>query len=159
MSSRRKAREAVLRAIYLSESREINFESAFDEMENIDREIESTVEESEIHILKPFSLGLDNKQKAFAHSLAEKIEENKEILNDKISSNLKNWDFSRISRIDRIILWIALAEISYMFDIPINVSINEAIELAKKYSSEKSYSFVNGILDASVRDMKTDIST
>ena len=80
-------------------------------------------------------------------------------LNSIIEPVLKNWDFARISRIDRYILWIALAEMLYMLDIPATVSINEAIELAKKYSSEKSPAFINGVLDAAARNMgvlKTD---
>ena len=154
MSSRRKAREAVLKALYLCECREFNVDTAFAEMTAIDDEIAEMSDRQEAKKLRPFSLGLDGKQKKFAMSLARKIEENNEILNDKIKPLLKNWDFSRISRIDRIILWIALAEMTYILDIPQNVSINEAIELAKKFSSEKSSSFVNGILDAAARKMK-----
>ena len=153
MSSRRNAREAVLKALYLSESRSINVDMAFDEMSAIDNEIAEMGNDPEIKQLKPFSLGLDEKQKEFARVLALKIEEISEILNEYIKPVLKNWDLKRISRIDRIILWIALAEMSYMPDIPITVSINEAIELAKKFSSEKSSSFVNGVLDAAAVNM------
>ncbi len=153
MSSRRNAREAVLKALYLSECRNISVEMAFDEMSDIDNEITRMGNNPEIKELKPFSLGLDEKQKEFALTLARKIEDNSEIINDYIKPVLKNWDFKRISRIDRIIMWIALAEMSYMPDIPLSVSINEAIELAKKFSSEKSSSFVNGILDSAAVNM------
>ena len=153
MSSRRKAREVVLKTLYLSESRGISVDMAFDEMSAVDDEIAKMGSDPEIKDLKPFSLGLDEKQKKFALTLARKIEENSEIFNDHIKPVLKNWDFKRVSRIDRIILWIALAEMSYMPDIPISVSMNEAIELAKKFSSEKSSSFVNGVLDAAAENM------
>lgn len=153
MSSRRKAREVLLKILYLSESREINVDAAISEMSAIDEVIADMTDDSEIKHLKPFSFGLDEKQEKFVITLARKIEENMDVLNDNIKPFLKNWDFSRISRIDRIIMWIALAEMLYMFDIPPAVSINEAIELAKKFSSEKSPSFINGILDTAVRNM------
>ena len=128
-------------------------------MSAIDSEIAEMADDPEVINLKPFSLGLNEKQKEFAVTLTRKIEENKEILNEQIIPVLKNWDFSRISRIDRIILWIALAEILYMLDIPPIVSINEAIELAKKFSSKKSSSFINGVLDAAVQNMGIHINT
>ena len=153
MASRRKAREAVLKVLYLSESRNISIDNAFQELAEIDREIAEGGDDSEIMELKPFSLGLDEKQKKFAQSLAHNIVVSKEKFNDYIKPVLINWDLSRISRIDRIILWIALAEMTYMLDIPPNVSINEALELAKRYSSEKSPSFINGVLDAAARNI------
>ena len=159
MASRRKAREVVLKALYLCESRGINADTAFNEMSAIDSEIAEMADDPEVINLKPFSLGLNEKQKEFAATLTRKIEENKEILNEQIKPVLKNWDFSRISRIDRIILWIALAEILYMLDIPPIVSINEAIELAKEFSSKKSSSFINGVLDAAVLNMGIHINT
>ncbi|HUT63822.1 MAG TPA: transcription antitermination factor NusB [Anaerolineae bacterium] len=153
MGSRRKARETLLKAFYLSESRGITIDEAFAEMKAINGEIADISDNSDDLSLKPFALGLDNKQHAFALRLAHTIERSKELFNNHIKDVLQNWDFSRVSRIDRIIMWIALAEISSMIDIPPNVSINEAIELAKKYSSLKSPSFVNGILDSVARNM------
>jgi len=153
LSSRRKAREALLRALYISESRGISVDTAFHEMSEIDHEIDELSGNPEAKDLKPFSLGLDEKQKDFAVSLAHVIIDSHERLNDQIKPVLQNWDFSRISRIDRIILWIAIAEMMFMLDIPSSVSINEAIELAKKYSSHKSPSFINGVLDAVARNM------
>ena len=157
MGSRRKAREAVLKALYLSEGRNISIDEAFHEMAEIDRLIAMSVEESEVSELKPFALGLNEQQMEFARTLAHCIVDSREQLSEQIKPVLKNWDFSRISRIDRFIMWIALAEMQYMPDIPIPVSINEAIELAKKYSSQQSSSFVNGILDAIAKKMKPTI--
>ena len=71
-----------------------------------------------------------------------------------IEKRLKNWELQRIAVIDKVILRLALAEILYFSDIPPEVSINEAIELAKKYSTEKSSKFINGILDAIYRRHK-----
>lgn len=146
MASRRKAREALLRAIYLSESRGFSYEAAFREMETYDKMAE--MDEEDMEKMKPFSLGLDDKQKEMAFALARFIDQDREKYNEQITKTLVNWDFSRVSRIDRIIMWIALAEMNHMLDVPPRVSMNEALELAKKYSSTKSVSFINGILDA-----------
>ena len=153
MASRRKAREALLKVFYLSESRGISIEEAFSEMDAIDTEIEQKTNEREDLPLEPFALGIDDQQKKFVLALAHTISEKKELFNEHIKAVLENWDFSRISRIDRYIMWIALAEMTSMLDIPLNVSFNEAIELAKKYSSSKSPRFVNGILDSVARNM------
>ena len=66
----------------------------------------------------------------------------------EIIKKLKNWEFSRVAVIDKVILRMAIAELLYFEDIPPQVSINEAIELAKKYSTAQSGKFINGLLDA-----------
>ena len=159
MVSRRKAREVVLRALYVSECRNIHVSEVFTEMEAIDSEIAASGDDEEAQQLRHFSCGLDTKQKEFALSLAGKIIENTDVLNSYLVPVLKNWDFNRVSRIDRIIMWIALAEMLYMLDIPMTVSINEAIELAKKYSSEKSPGFVNGVLDSASQNLRMDVNS
>lgn len=68
-----------------------------------------------------------------------------------IEENSKKWSSKRISRVSRSILRLALYEIKFVDDIPEEVSINEAVELAKKFDADESYSFVNGILGAYVR--------
>lgn len=75
-------------------------------------------------------------------------------LDDIIASHSQRWASSRISRVSKSILRLALYEIMYMDDIPTNVSVNEAVELAKKFDSEESYSFVNGVLGAYLRSDK-----
>ena len=80
--------------------------------------------------------------------------EYKDEFDKMIIKRLKNWELRRIAVIDKVILRLALAEILYFEDIPPEVSINEAIELAKKYSTEKSSKFINGILDAIYRETK-----
>jgi len=77
-------------------------------------------------------------------------------LDEIIAAHSKKWSQSRISRVSRSILRLALYEIKYMDDIPSEVSINEAVELAKKFDSEESYTFVNGILGAAVRSGEFD---
>ncbi len=67
---------------------------------------------------------------------------------DQVSNHLVNWNLDRVALLDRLILQMAISEIHYLDDIPPKVSISEAIEIAKIYSTEESSSFVNGILDA-----------
>ncbi len=67
-----------------------------------------------------------------------------------------NWEFNRIAILDKLILRLALCEFLYFPDIPPKVTIDEAIEIAKKYSTEKSGRFVNGILDAVLIDLRKE---
>ncbi|PLX33922.1 MAG: transcription antitermination factor NusB [Clostridiales bacterium] len=82
----------------------------------------------------------------FIESLFKDIEENKNRIDSIISGHLKDWSIERLPAVDRSILRIALAEILYRDEIPLSVSINEAVELAKKFSDEKSAKFINGLL-------------
>ena len=88
---------------------------------------------------------------AFAAELVILVENHNAELRELIVQTASNWREERISRIDGIILRLALAELLFRDDIPTRVSIHEAVELAKAYSGEKAYSFVNGILDSVVR--------
>ncbi len=72
-------------------------------------------------------------------------------LDEIIEKHSQKWSGKRISRVSRSIMRLALYEIRYMEDIPSEVSINEAVELAKKFDADESYTFVNGILGAVVR--------
>ena len=71
-----------------------------------------------------------------------------------IAEKARKWDFERLAMLDRIILRIAIAEMLHFTDIPSKVSINEALEIAKKYSTDKSSKFINGILDAVKQDLE-----
>jgi N utilization substance protein B len=70
-----------------------------------------------------------------------------------IVSKLEHWDLARVTLIDRLILELALVEMVNFEDIPLKVSISEAIEIAKKYSTDDSPAFINGILDAVYHDI------
>ena len=74
-----------------------------------------------------------------------------------IRENSKGWKFERISKVDLSILRLALYEILFCDDIPQSVTINEAVELAKKYGGEKASSFINGILGSFVRNRKDQL--
>lgn len=73
-----------------------------------------------------------------------------------INAHLKNWDADRIAYMDRILLLTALAEIMSFPNIALEVSFNEYIELSKEYSGDKSYIFINGILNEILRDLKEE---
>ena len=69
-------------------------------------------------------------------------------VDELIKNRSKNWDFDRITLIDKLILRMALAEMIHMDEVPPKVSIAEGVEIAKQFSTEDSSSFINGILDA-----------
>ena len=73
-----------------------------------------------------------------------------------ISENSKNWDLSRVAVMDVMIMQIALAEILSFPNIPVNVSLNEYVEIAKLYSTPKSGGFINGTLDGIVNQLKKE---
>lgn len=73
-------------------------------------------------------------------------------IEQKMEKHLKGWKKERISPVSMAILMLGCYEILYMPDIPAKVSINEAIELSKKYDDEKSYAFVNGVLNAVAKE-------
>jgi len=70
-----------------------------------------------------------------------------------ITSKLEHWDLGRITLIDKLILELALVEMVSFDEVPLKVSISEAIEIAKKYSTDDSPGFINGILDAAYHDL------
>ena len=84
----------------------------------------------------------------FCRSLAKRVADKDVLIDSLIKSAVEKWDLNRIAVLDHIILRIAIAEFLYFDDIPFKVTINEAIELAKRYSTAQSGRFVNGILDA-----------
>lgn len=85
-------------------------------------------------------------QKDYALKTINAILSNKESIDERIKEFSKNWKITRMSKVDISILRIAVAEIIYMDDIPNAVAINEAVSIAKKFSSDDSGSFINGIL-------------
>jgi N utilization substance protein B len=81
------------------------------------------------------------------------IRDNLEEIDRNIISHLEGWSIYRLAKVDLAVLRVAIYEILYRKDIPIEVSINEAIEIVKKYSAEDSFKFVNGVLGGFVRSM------
>ena len=84
--------------------------------------------------------------KEYIHNIIEGVMKEVSAIDQYIIKNSKDWTIDRMSRIDLAIMRVAIFEILYREDIPASVSINEAVELAKKYSHEDAGSFINGIL-------------
>lgn len=95
----------------------------------------------------------DEEAKKYITNAVNGIKEHQEEILKDIEKNLKEeWKLSRISKMDLTILKLAIYEIKFT-DVPYKVSINEAVELAKKYGEDKSKNFVNGILASVVKEM------
>ena len=83
----------------------------------------------------------------FADPLIRGVLEHRDAIDEQIKAHAKNWEFHRIATVDRNILRLAIYEMRYREDIPPVVSINEAVDISKKFSTQDSGKFVNGILD------------
>jgi transcription antitermination factor NusB len=92
----------------------------------------------------------------FARTLITGVIEMKDYYNEILETHAKNWDLERIALIDRILIYIAATEMTKCPDIPTKVSINEAIDIAKKYSTEKSGVFINGMMEAVITKLNED---
>jgi transcription antitermination protein NusB len=124
--SRRRAREAALRALYQCEVGQSSLRDAlFDVLETTD---------------------LSAELREYAESCARGVEEHREQIDDLIKRYLLDWDFDRIAVIDRSLMRLACYELLHVPTMPPAVSLNEAIELAKRYSTADSGKFVNGVL-------------
>jgi N utilization substance protein B len=80
------------------------------------------------------------------------VKNNIEDIDKAIEASSDNWRIGRIAKVDLAIIRLAAAEIAYVPGIPVAVSVNEAVDLAKRYGSDKSHEFVNGVLGRIVRD-------
>lgn len=137
MSRRREARVSVLQALY---AYELGGGSRKFVLEEIVRE----------HLSK------DKKPREFAENLFGKVLDLESKTSEIIGRHTKNWDFSRIAVIDGLLLRMAVTEFLHFDDIPPKVSINEAIDIAKSFSTDESGKFINGVLDAILRDLQKD---
>ncbi|MEC9474539.1 MAG: transcription antitermination factor NusB [Candidatus Neomarinimicrobiota bacterium] len=126
--SRRSGREAVLQALY---ALEVGGENQTKTLKDI---IAREVRDEKINI--------------FITELFEICLKNRDWCESQIKSRLNNWEFERVALLDRLLLVVAISEIFFVENIPPKVSISEAIEIAKEYSTEESSAFVNGVLDS-----------
>jgi N utilization substance protein B len=137
MAQRREAREAVLQALYANEL-------ANGKWDTIVRSV-----------IKP-RIAEDKETFKFAERLFLKIVNNQDTVDNIIQGHINNWRIERLTTIDRLLLRLAVTEFLFFEKIPTKVSINEAIEIAKKYSTKKSGNFINGILDSALAQLKED---
>ncbi len=135
-SGRRLAREYVLQVLYA-------YEMTHDPIEKVIGDV--------------IGQRLENaKTRSFAEELIHKTVAHIDELDTMIRAKAQNWDFNRIAILDKLILRMGITEFLYFEDIPPKVTINEAIEIAKRFSTEKSSSFINGILDSVLNDLKRE---
>lgn len=137
MAQRREAREAVLQALYAIEISKGKWKDA----------IKSVIKSR---------LSDDTETFKFAERLFLKIVNNQDVIDEVITQHLNNWRIERLNIIDRLLLRMAIAEFLFYEQIPTKVSINEAIEISKKFSTKKSGNFINGILDSALEQLQED---
>jgi N utilization substance protein B len=89
----------------------------------------------------------ESETRLFADPLIRGVIQYRDTIDEKIKCHAKNWEFHRIAAVDRNVMRLAIYEMLYREDIPPVVSINEAVDIAKKFSTQDSGKFVNGILD------------
>lgn len=121
--------------------------SVLEGIKPVKAEEDSAVQEESHH--------LSDKQMAFIRRAISSIVENLEEIDDCIAKHLKGWEYSRLPRVDKAILRLAVNEILYDDHIPVGASINEAVELSKKYSSDTSFRFLNGVLGNIARERES----
>ena len=134
MSTRREAREHVMQALYAHEQ-------SGGDANHI------------VHTLLNPKLDDDPKTRTFAEDLFRTTLDVMDTVDDIIRAHAANWDLERITAVDRALLRMATTELLEFEEIPPKVSIDEAIEIGKSYSTEDSGPFINGVLDSIVMDL------
>ena len=123
-------------------------ETAMQCLYQLDMHGEYTVERVDSYIA---GVSQNEADKTFVSEVVKNFIDHQEKIDEEISSHLKKgWKIGRIAKIDLAILRIAMTEILFYEDIPESVSINEAVNLSKKFSDDESSSFINGLLGATV---------
>jgi N utilization substance protein B len=151
MKHRRKAREVLVKFLYyydLVGEEEVNLHKILNGIYAhplvADNEDELNLEDTDIY---GRNLNPELVEEYFYKIYPDIFSKLKEV--DKVIENyLHNWPLERISDVDRAILRLSVYEILYLEEVPAKVSINEAMEIAKKYTTEKSKKFINGLLDS-----------
>ncbi len=95
---------------------------------------------------------LDLNEEEYMRTVVTGVEKNLDAIDADIEKYLRSWTTARIPKLDLAILRAAVFEIKYSEDVPTGVAINEAVEIAKKYSTDESYRFINGVLGAIARE-------
>lgn len=143
--SRKNAREDAFRLIFEGMA---NTDSLDERIERY-LEIISAPSEDESAFINTPSKG-DNE---YVSTILKGVYENRERLDEIISSCLKGWSIDRVSKVSIAVMRLALFEMLYMDDVPMGVSINEAVNIAKKYDGVQAGAFVNGALSTAAKSM------
>ena len=129
---KKKARELTLRKLYAEEFQEGSYKT------KLPSENEGTISD----------IG-----EILSADLTRLILENKNDLDTIINRHVVTWPVEKLSHVDKNILRIAVMELKYIDSVPTKVAVNEAVEMAKKYGSENSYKFVNGVLGSVIQEI------
>jgi transcription antitermination protein NusB len=133
MRERRRGREAALQMLFEIDASSLAYEEAIhDYWEN---------------------LAANDDGREFADVIVRGVSKELARIDDIIRDVSRNWRLERMGRVDRNVIRLATFELEHMADIPRRVTLNEAVELAKRYGSEQSASFVNGVLDRIASDL------
>ena len=128
-----------------SEAREqvfvVLFEKIFDEESTIAQIVETAREAELIKI------------NAFADALLNAIENNVESIDNVITENAKGWTIARLPKVSLAVLRLAIGEMLYMDEVPAGVSVNEAVELTKKYGTAEDAAYINGVLGSVAKSL------
>lgn len=133
--NRRKSREVAMRLLFQTTLNGENLEEALENLKDV-RESEEITKEKDYESVDLKDVDID-----YVKRIIKGIEENKEEIDEKIKGNLKNWKIERLSKVDLSILRLCTYELKFEEDIPNRVSVNEAIELAKKIFRRKICNF------------------
>ena len=152
MGKRREARERAVQFLFQHDlNPPDNLELELETFWNSQRAAAIEDEKGSAHWNQPVELPPPTADEAemrlFSEPLIRGTLEHRDAIDEKIKSHAKNWDFHRIAAVDRNVMRLAIYEMLHRQDIPPVVSINEAVDIAKKFSTEDSGKFVNGILD------------
>lgn len=129
-------------------AREVAMKLVYSEMLGGGDTLDAVVEKSEITDL------LSAEDQTFAQEVAAGVAEKMEELDAIISEHAIGWTLDRIAKVDLAILRLALYEMLYREDVPTGAAIDEAVELAKRFGGDRSYSFVNGILGTAAKQLE-----
>lgn len=139
MASRRKARIIAFQALYAWDISSMSFDELL----------------SFSWLGEDSAARADEELKTFAGLIVSGTLENIEAVDEAIKRHLEHWAFERLKRVDLAILRVSAYSLMFQEDIPAQITIDEAIEIAKEYGAEDAYRFINGVLDAVWKEHKS----
>ena len=140
MGSRTKARARALQVLYAWEMR-----GGEEPLRRVDRELVGSGDPP-----------TDSDVQDYTNRLLETLERHRANIDSRVEALADNWRLSRMTAVDRNILRVAAAEMLYIGDVPLRVSLHEAIRLAEWFGTDESRRFVNGVLDALLRELEPE---
>lgn len=157
--NRKKSREVTMKLLFESMIKGEDYKAILDDLKESNEKEESTMELMGIKVEEdPEDTSLDQVDMGYVVNMMKNIQENEVMLDEKIKKYLKGWKINRISKVELAILRLCTYEILFEEDIPERVSINEAIELTKKYCDDKSKNYINAVLDNIAKEGKGELS-